>query len=88
MRMPVSRVLHTAHWRWESEPVEVEGREGLITTGKKNTINNFCIGVQGNWAKCTSCHTGYGWEDAKTLILRIRATLTAWPAMTIQRHLC
>jgi len=57
------QVLHTAHWRWESKAVEVEGREGLISTGKKNTINNFCIGIQGNWAKCTSCHAGYGWED-------------------------
>ncbi len=57
------QVMHTAHWKWESEPVEVEGREGLFTTGKKKSINNFCIGVQGNWASCTSCHIGYGWED-------------------------
>ena len=58
------QVLHTAHWRWESEPVEVKGREGLFTTGKKKSINNFCIGIQGNWASCTACHTGYGWDDA------------------------
>mgnify|MGYP006295697815 FL=1 len=32
--------------------------------GKKNAINNFCIGIQGNWPGCTSCHAGYGWEDA------------------------
>ena len=56
------QMLHTAHWKWESEPVEVEGREGLFTTGKKKSINNFCIGIQGNWASCTSCHAGYGWD--------------------------
>lgn len=58
------QMLQTAHWRWESEPVELEGREGLHATGKKNTVNNFCIGIQGNWASCTACHTGYGWDDA------------------------
>lgn len=57
------QVIHTAHWRWESEPVKVAGREGLISTGKKNTINNFCIGIQGNWEGCTACHAGYGWKD-------------------------
>ena len=57
------QVLHTAHWRWQSEPVEIEGREGLFATGKKNTINNFCIGIQGNWEACTACHAGYGWAD-------------------------
>jgi octaheme c-type cytochrome (tetrathionate reductase family) len=58
------QMLHTAHWRWEADPVEIEGREGLFATGKKNTVNNFCIGIQGNWASCTACHAGYGWDDA------------------------
>jgi len=58
------QVLHTAHWRWQSEPVMLEGRDEPVATGKKNTINNFCIGIQGNWASCTACHAGYGWEDA------------------------
>jgi octaheme c-type cytochrome (tetrathionate reductase family) len=57
------QVLHTAHWRWQSEAVMVEGRDAPVSTGKKNTINNFCIGIQGNWAACTACHAGYGWED-------------------------
>jgi len=57
------QVIHTAHWRWESEPVAMEGRDEPITVGKKNAINNFCIGIQGNWESCTSCHAGYGWED-------------------------
>ena len=31
--------------------------------GKKNVINNFCIGVSSNESRCTSCHIGYGWKD-------------------------
>ena len=41
----------------------VEGRDEPISTGKKTTINNFCIGIRGNWSSCTACHAGYGWED-------------------------
>jgi len=58
------QVLQTAHWKWESEPTEIPGRDGLFTTGKKKSINNFCIGIQGNWASCTACHAGYGWDSA------------------------
>ncbi len=58
------QVMGTTHWTWESEPTQVEGRVGPVTVGKKNGINNFCIGIQGNWEGCTSCHAGYGWEDA------------------------
>jgi octaheme c-type cytochrome (tetrathionate reductase family) len=55
-------VMATAHWTWLSDPVPLPGgrREGI---GKKNLINNFCIGIQSNWPRCTSCHAGYGWED-------------------------
>jgi octaheme c-type cytochrome (tetrathionate reductase family) len=35
-----------------------------VTIGKKTSINNFCIGIQSNWAGCTSCHAGYGWDSA------------------------
>jgi octaheme c-type cytochrome (tetrathionate reductase family) len=58
------QVMATTHWTWESQPVQLPGREELVTIGKKNQINNFCIGIQGNWSKCTTCHTGYGWSDA------------------------
>lgn len=57
-------VMATAHWTWESQPYHLEERDGPVTVGKKNAINNFCIGIQGNWPGCTSCHVGYGWEDA------------------------
>jgi octaheme c-type cytochrome (tetrathionate reductase family) len=58
------QVAQTTHWTWESEPVLLEGRDEPVTIGKKNSINNFCIGIQGNWTGCTRCHAGYGWEDA------------------------
>jgi|SaaInl8_200m_RNA_FD_contig_51_512426_length_1925_multi_6_in_0_out_0_1 octaheme c-type cytochrome (tetrathionate reductase family) len=56
-------VMQTSHWTWESDPVAVPWRDELVTIGKKNQINNFCIGTQGNQKKCMTCHIGYGWED-------------------------
>ena len=57
-------VGQTAHWNWQGEPVLLPGRDEPLAIGKKNLINNFCIGVQSNWDGCTSCHAGYGWSDA------------------------
>jgi octaheme c-type cytochrome (tetrathionate reductase family) len=57
-------VMQTVHWTWESDPYTIPGRDEPITIGKKNSLNNFCIGIQSNWPGCTSCHAGYGWEDA------------------------
>ncbi len=56
-------VMQTVHWTWESEPVLLPGRDEPVTIGKKNQLNNFCIGIQSNWAGCTRCHAGYGWSD-------------------------
>lgn len=58
------QVMATSHWTWVSAPVEVAWRDEPIATGKANMLNNFCIGIQSNWSGCTSCHAGYGWEDA------------------------
>ncbi len=58
-----TELMKTSHWKWEGDPVILPGRDEPVTIGKKNQINNFCIGIQGNWEKCTSCHAGYGWED-------------------------
>ena len=57
------QVMHTSHWTWRSEPTAVGWTDEPVSVGKANAGNNFCIGVQGNWPKCTSCHIGYGWED-------------------------
>lgn len=59
-----AEVMKTAHWNWEGEEVVVPGHAAPARIGKKNVINNFCVGVASNWAACTSCHVGYGWEDA------------------------
>jgi octaheme c-type cytochrome (tetrathionate reductase family) len=56
-------VMQTSHWNWQGEEVMVPGHEGAVRIGKRNVINNFCIGVQSNWPACTMCHIGYGWED-------------------------
>ncbi len=59
-----NEMIQTVHWKWEGDPVLLPGRDEPVTIGKKNQINNFCIGIQGNWTGCTRCHTGYGWDDA------------------------
>ncbi len=51
-------IMHTTHWTWEYVN-EVTGQ----TVGKKTLINNFCIDIQSNEPRCTSCHVGYGWKD-------------------------
>ena len=60
-----AELMRTTHWTWESRAFEVPWREGAVTIGKINQINNFCIGSQGNENKCMSCHAGYGWEAGK-----------------------
>ena len=55
-------VMKTSHWTWELEQ-ELTGT-GQVYRGKKNAINNFCISINGNWPRCTSCHIGFGWKDA------------------------
>ncbi|MGE5787859.1 MAG: cytochrome c3 family protein, partial [Myxococcales bacterium] len=61
-------VLHTQHYTWLGKPHRVPG-EGPnhaqeMRIGKRNLINNFCLSVESNWSRCTSCHAGYGWKDA------------------------
>lgn len=56
-------VMQTSHWTWESRPYDLERRDEPVTIGKRNSLNNFCIGIQSNWEGCTSCHAGYGWSD-------------------------
>jgi hypothetical protein len=53
--------MKTVHWTW-SKTQKKKGK--TIEFGKVNALNNFCIGLPGNWPRCTSCHAGYGWKDA------------------------
>ena len=55
-----AKQLHkTTHWTWAFEN-KLTGQ----TLGKKNVVNNFCVATATNWARCTSCHIGYGWKDS------------------------
>lgn len=54
-------VMKTSHWSWSAVQT-IDGKE--VDRGKKNAINNFCVSIDSNWARCTSCHIGYGWQDA------------------------
>ncbi len=52
-----SQVMATTHWTWEY--ATEDGQE----LGKNNVINNYCVAVDSNWPRCTSCHVGYGYSN-------------------------
>lgn len=52
--------MKTTHWTW-SKKQSVGGKQ--VDLGKKNAVNNYCVSLQSNWPRCTSCHAGYGWKD-------------------------
>lgn len=54
-------VMHSSHWTWTKDYVLDNG--DTMKLGKRNIINNFCIGISSNEPRCTSCHAGYGWKD-------------------------
>ena len=56
-----NEIMSTVHWQWERRE-EIEGK-GVVPLGKKNILNNFCIGVGGSEKTCVRCHIGYGYED-------------------------
>lgn len=58
-----TEVMHSNHWNWEREEY-IEGR-GIVYIGKKNALNNFCIGVQGNEESCAKCHIGFGMKGTQ-----------------------
>ena len=55
-------VMTTAHWNWEGTVSGIKGFEGTIH-GKKDLLNNFCLAVPTNEARCNQCHISYGWGD-------------------------
>jgi octaheme c-type cytochrome (tetrathionate reductase family) len=54
--------MASSHWNWTRREY-IPGR-GIHTIGKKNILNNFCIGTSSNLEGCSSCHAGYGLTDA------------------------
>lgn len=51
-------IMRSSHWNWERVSY-IEGR-GVTAAGKRNVINNFCIGAQTNEQSCAKCHIGFG----------------------------
>ncbi|MGA7161638.1 MAG: tetrathionate reductase family octaheme c-type cytochrome [Bacteroidota bacterium] len=58
-----AEVMHSTHWNWER--IEYIPGKGIRPLGKRNVLNNFCIGISGNEQSCNKCHIGYGYADAK-----------------------
>ncbi|MCA9196326.1 MAG: tetrathionate reductase family octaheme c-type cytochrome [Planctomycetales bacterium] len=54
-------VMASSHWNWDREEF-VEGH-GIRAIGKKNVLNNYCVGVSSNLQACDKCHAGYGFVD-------------------------
>ena len=58
-----AEVMHSTHWNWER--LEYMEGKGIRAIGKKNVLNNFCIGISGNEQSCNKCHIGYGYANAE-----------------------
>lgn len=56
-----AEMLKSPHFNWERESY-MPGR-GVVYHGKKNAMNNFCIGIAGSEGSCNRCHAGYGYSD-------------------------
>lgn len=54
-------VMNSSHWNWE-RPGYIQGK-GIVYLGKKNAVNNYCIGVEGSEQSCAKCHIGFGMTD-------------------------
>ena len=59
-----TEIMKTSHWQWLGPEEKIPGRPEPMRIGKRNLVNNFCLNLQGNWASCTKCHAGYGWDKA------------------------
>jgi len=57
-------ILKSSHWNWQGSSPFTLGNEIRNDLGKRSTvINNSFISLKSNWAGCTGCHIGYGWQD-------------------------
>ncbi len=53
-----AQIHQSIHWTWEyAHPATGQ------KLGKRYLTNNFCGTLVSNYARCTSCHAGYGWKD-------------------------
>ena len=56
-----SEIMSSSHWNWQRVSY-IDGR-GIKYIGKKNILNNFCIGAESNEQSCSKCHIGFGMTD-------------------------
>lgn len=54
------QVMQSIHWKWDTISPTTGKR-----LGKTRTMNSFCGSPLSNEPRCTSCHAGYGWTDAR-----------------------
>ncbi len=54
------QVMTSIHWKWDFTNPKTGQR-----VGKTRTANSFCGSPLSNEPRCTSCHAGYGWTDAR-----------------------
>jgi len=54
-------VMKSSHWNWERTEYIVG--KGIRSLGKRNVLNNFCIGITSNEQSCSRCHAGYGYSN-------------------------
>ncbi len=57
-----TEIMANNHWTWDRQE-KLHNRE-VVSVGKRNILNNFCLGVSASEGTCTRCHIGYGWEDS------------------------
>lgn len=53
--------MKTPHWLWLQKDT-IPGR-GVFNLGKRDLLNDFCIGVNSNENLCSMCHAGYGYSN-------------------------
>ncbi len=63
------QLMMNEHWTWAKKD-SIPGR-GVFYFGKKNVLNNFCIGASSNEKLCTMCHAGFDfktqhWDSTQT----------------------
>ena len=69
------QVHKSIHWTWELNNPDTGQR-----LGKKHLVNSYCVSITSNYARCTSCHVGYGWKDGELrLQLRTERGLSGLP---------
>jgi octaheme c-type cytochrome (tetrathionate reductase family) len=56
-------MLKSAHWKWVGPTPNDQAHPTGESVGKKNLVNNFCVAIPSNEARCSQCHAGYGYGD-------------------------